>query len=152
MGLDMFLSKVKREQVAYWRKANAINKWFADHCADGELENCQDYPVTKEQLIELRDTCNRILSNAKIGIGKVKNGEVYNREIGKFVPCYETGEVIENPELAQELLPTESGFFYGQTDYNQWYLKDLRETVEQIDEILKTVDFDEYDIVYHAWW
>lgn len=28
MGLDMYLYKEKSEEVAYWRKANAIHAWF----------------------------------------------------------------------------------------------------------------------------
>lgn len=150
MGLDMNLYKVKRESVAYWRKANAIHKWFEDHCADGEIENCADYPVSEEQLIELRDLCTKIVNQSKLVDGKVKKGE---RLIdGKWEPIYVNGKTIENPELAEELLPTESGFFFGQTDYNEYYIETLKNTIEQIDEILETTDFDKEEIVYSAWW
>ena len=152
MGLDMFLSKVKREQVAYWRKANCIHDWFNNHCANGQLENCKDYPVTKEQLTELKETCEKVLKASKLVTGQVINGEKYNPETQKFEPCYGIGKKIEDPSLAQELLPTAKGFFFGSTQYDEWYVEDLQETVEQIDEILATVDFDEYDVVYHAWW
>ena len=73
MGLDMYLHRSNKvicphcgkeivgvgesEEVAYWRKANAIHKWFEDHCANGELENCKSYFVTKDQLVELQNTC-----------------------------------------------------------------------------------------------
>jgi hypothetical protein len=29
------------EDVAYWRKANAIHKWFVDNCQDG-VDECQE--------------------------------------------------------------------------------------------------------------
>ena len=45
--------------VAYWRKANAIHKWFCD--LDGGRDECQDIYVTKDNLIELRDMCAAIL-------------------------------------------------------------------------------------------
>lgn len=41
-------------QVAYWRKANAIHKWFVDNVQDG-IDECQESPVCFEKLEELRD-------------------------------------------------------------------------------------------------
>ena len=154
MGLDMFLNKVKieREEVAYWRKANAINKWFEDHCADGDLENCKEYKVTKEQLIQLKETCEKVIKASKLVTGKVVSGEKYNSETKKFEPCYQIGKKVEDSSFAEELLPTSEGFFFGSTQYDEWYINDLEDTVSQINKILETVDFDEYDIMYHAWW
>lgn len=153
MGLDMYLFKVKRERVAYWRKANAIHDWFASHCApDGELENCEDYLVTKEQLIELRDTCEKVLKASKLVVGQVVDGEVYNYETQRFEPCYEIGKTIEDPSLAQELLPTKEGFYFGPMQYDEYYVNSLKNTIKQINDILADVDFDEYAVVYHAWW
>lgn len=40
----------------YWRKANAIHRWFVENVQDGEDE-CQEHYVAREQLIELRDAC-----------------------------------------------------------------------------------------------
>jgi hypothetical protein len=45
--------------VAYWRKANAVHKWFCD--LDGGRDECQSIYVTKDKLIELRDLCNQII-------------------------------------------------------------------------------------------
>jgi len=150
MGLDMYLFKVKREEVAYWRKANAIHAWFENNVADGNLENCKDYYVSKEDLIKLRDTCKEVINKSNLVYGMVKNGEQLTQAGWKQL--YETGKVIEDPSVAQELLPTQSGFFFGGTDYNQYYINDLEETIEQINNILDTVDFEKYDIVYNAWW
>lgn len=166
MGLDMYLYKTSKtvcphcgkeiknstttEQVAYWRKANAIHKWFEDHCADGNIENCADYYVSKEQLEELLNTCKRINAASKLVQGKVSDG--YRFEDGKKVPMYRIGSVIEDPSVAQELLPTQDGFFFGDTSYDEWYLENVRNTIEQIAGILETTDFDHEDIEYHAWW
>ena len=45
-------------------------------------------------------------------------------------------EVIANPESAEELLPTGSGFFFGSTDYDEYYLEDLRYTSRLIAKLL----------------
>jgi len=41
-------------EAMYWRKANAIHKWFVDNVQEGE-DNCEEYWVSREQLAELRD-------------------------------------------------------------------------------------------------
>lgn len=153
MGLDMFLYKVEKEEVAYWRKANEIHAWFERKFGgDDGLENCRDYYVEKEDLIELRDLCQKILNNAVTTVRKVKNGDRINKETGKWEPIYEEGEVIDNPEMAQELLPRVNGFFFGDQDYDKWYIEDLKNTIEQINKVLETTDFDKEHIVYSAWW
>mgnify|MGYP003341723335 FL=1 len=50
--------------VAYWRKANAIHKWFVDKCQDG-VDECQETWLSREQLQELVDTCKNVLANKK---------------------------------------------------------------------------------------
>jgi hypothetical protein len=45
--------------VAYWRKANAVHKWFCD--LDGGRDECQDIRVPREKLVELRDLCASVI-------------------------------------------------------------------------------------------
>lgn len=47
--------------AAYWRKANAIHAWFVDNVQGGE-DTCNEYEVSRHQLITLRDLCQKILS------------------------------------------------------------------------------------------
>jgi len=47
------------------------------------------------------------------------------------------GKEIEDKSLAEKLLPTQEGFFFGSTDYDEWYLADLKSYIEQVDEIIK---------------
>lgn len=69
-------------------------------------------------------------------------------------------DVITNPELAQELLPTQAGFFFGDTNYNEYYIEDLKEYIRQADEIIADYEneiangTDKYDLdyTYQASW
>jgi len=45
--------------VAYWRKANAIHKWFCN--LDGGRDECQRIYVTMDNLLELRTNCDLVL-------------------------------------------------------------------------------------------
>jgi hypothetical protein len=66
MGLDMFLEarhKItnRAEEAAYWRKANAVHKWFVDNVQNGEDE-CRPHYVEREQLEELIDDCMLVIA------------------------------------------------------------------------------------------
>ena len=45
-------------------------------------------------------------------------------------------KVLADPSLASELLPTADGFFFGGTDYDEWYLNSLRYTALTLDKLL----------------
>jgi len=47
-------------RAMYWRKANAIHKWFVDNVQDG-TDDCRPYDVSPDCLQDLRDTCQQVL-------------------------------------------------------------------------------------------
>ena len=135
--------------VADWRKANHIHKWFVDNVQDG-VDDCGMYEVTKEQLEELLDICNKVINGTKLVKGKVANGQTF--ENGKWVDDYEDGEYIEDSSLAEELLPTTSGFFFGGTQYDQWYIEDVKYTITVLEKVLNTTDFEHEIVMYSSSW
>lgn len=116
-GLPFPIATVKAD-VGYWRKANAIHKWFVDNVQDGEDE-CREHYVSLEQLQELRTLCDTILKNR---------------------------------EQAAELLPAASGFFFGSTEYDEWYFKDLEDTINIVDAIFANPDKDDLEYSYRSSW
>lgn len=101
------------EECIYWRKVNAIHKWFVDNVQDGN-DNCGEYYVSREKLKELLNVCK---------------------------------QVLDNHELAPKLLPTQDGFFFGSTNYDEWYFGDIEKTYL----LLSAEDLDSndnYDISY----
>lgn len=92
------------EEVGYWRKANAIHKWFVDNVQNGN-DDCGEYTVTNEQLDKLKSICEAVLK-------ELEKGET---------------------SLAESQLPTKSGFFFGDTDYGQYYKADLEDTIKICD-------------------
>lgn len=61
-------------------------------------------------------------------------------------------QVIDNPEDAEELLPTQGGFFFGSTDFDDYYIADVKDTIEQLDNVLNNKKFDGWDFQYVASW
>ena len=54
LGLTGKRVKQVEAEAMYWRKANAIHKWFVDNVQEG-TDDCGNYAVSKEQLEELRE-------------------------------------------------------------------------------------------------
>lgn len=150
MGLDMYLiNATTDEKVAYWRKSNQIHAFFDREL--GGLEDCERKEVDKELLIKLRDTCKKVLDNsvlAPTGATEKVFGFTDKGLVEKEVPTF---SIVDNT-VAKELLPTQEGFFFGDTAYNNWYIEDVSETYETMNKILKEVDFDTATLEYYAWW
>jgi hypothetical protein len=106
-------------EAMYWRKANAIHRWFVENAQGGE-DNCERYYVSREQLLKLRDLCANL--------------------------CTQKVEA-----LAEDSLPTTDGFFFGSTEYDEWYWNDIENTVKGIDTALETFG-DGWHFHYQSSW
>jgi len=106
--------------AVYWRKVNAIHKWFVDNLADGKDE-CQQIFVPREKLLALRDQVEMVFRS-------------------------------KNNAIAQEWLPTESGFFFGSTEYDEWYWSDLEYTLKELTRVLAVTEGESVDFIYQASW
>lgn len=60
--------------------------------------------------------------------------------------------VLEHHDKAPELLPTCDGFFFGDTDYDDWYFENLEETIKICDNALQKVNWDTEVVMYTDWW
>lgn len=135
--------------VGYWRKANQIHCWFVENVQDG-IDDCGTYEVTEKQLVELLNTCKEVKAHSKLVDGKVQNGMRATKN--GWEPIMEDGQYIEDPTVAQELLPTTSGFFFGSEGYDQWYMADIDYTIETLTKVLEETDFETEMVTYSASW
>ena len=126
LGAEEFLSKHSysrvgsadvKVEVAYWKKANAIHKYFVDNLQGG-VDECQTTCVSREELQCLLDICN---------------------------------EVMEDRSKAKDLLPTQSGSFFGSTEYDEWYYDGIGHTIRQLTSILEDAP-KRWDFEYRASW
>ena len=114
------------EEVGYWRKANQIHKWFVENVQDGK-DDCGDYYVSLEQLKKLLDDCKEVLEK------KDKRGA---------------------KKTAKEVLPTQEGFFFGSTDYDEGYWHDIEDTIKIVEAIMEEESQGRTggDYYYHSSW
>lgn len=139
------------EEVAYWRKANAIHRWFVEH-VQSDHDDCREHCAPRETLQELLDIAQKVLTSCTLVPGKVTNGYALTRTKRGHVeePILEDGLLIEDSTVAAELLPTQEGLFFGSTDYDEGYYRDLEYTRDVLTRALSTNDDGAY--FYQSIW
>ena len=58
-------------------------------------------------------------------------------------------KVLKEKDLT--LLPTQSGFFFGNTDYDEWYFYDVKDTKKKLKKVLKSLKDDEVCWLRFSW-
>lgn len=108
------------ENVAYWRKFNALHNWFIQ--LSGREDDCSPIYVSKEALESLLNTLEEVLNvldNSEVVLNSetYMSGEIYTYKV------YKCADKIE------ELLPPTEGFFFGSTDIDEYYYNQVRNTI-----------------------
>ena len=53
-------------------------------------------------------------------------------------------EVLADNSKAEELLPTVDGFFFGSTEYDKYYFKEVAQVLKDFEKILQEYDMENY--------
>lgn len=180
MGLDIYFKRVNKidfqfakkkdtqeaydeleiEDMGYFRKVNCLLPFF------GYEDDCSIHPIEKHQieqlvstakkLLEVYDTISYQLHLQQIDLNYYK--EIYkdNQKMcnERCKPVLEKMEEIwkQFESVAQEMLPTTTGFFFGSQAYREYYVADLKDIVEIFTKVLDTTDFDIDQIFMYCWW
>jgi len=132
-------------EIGYWRKANAIHAWFVDNVQEG-IDECQTSWVDQGEIENLLTLCKTVINSMKF--------EEIEKPIGNhdsdIAPITKKEKTILDYGLARELLPTRSGFFFGDTLYDYYYYEQLEYTVKVCETALNLSDG--WAIQYHSSW
>lgn len=138
-------------EVGYWRKANAIHGWFVEHIQNG-VDECNTYIVPKVALEALLADCKRVLENSKLITVGTEVIKQFDTEKKEFVEQTVDKIRIEDTSVAEEILPHTQGFFFGGYEYDEWYVQDLKDTINIIEKVLETTDFEKEFVTYRSSW
>ena len=135
------------EEVAYWRKANQIHGWFVNNCE--EVVADVKYYVTRENLEELLETCKKVvemLNSSTKTTKKVVSGWSGGEEMYTDIEVYDTEDILE-------ILPPTQGFFFGSDSIDEWYKKDIEDTIKVLEDELSVPKIGYgADYEYYASW
>jgi len=111
MGLDQWLYKKQKDgkccKIGYWRKFNALHRWFVENCGKG-VDECQEIRVNTHDLRVLLETLKEIDDAIREG----------------------------NERTMQILMPPCSGDFFGSTNFDNYYKSEVRRTIPIIEKLL----------------
>lgn len=149
MGLDMYL---RAERYIYgWQEESEdsrLSKEIAKVLGLSETREVRCVKVDAGYWRKANQIHKWFVENVQEGIDDCGNYEVSRRDLLNLKERCE--QVLEDKSLAASLLPTTSGFFFGATEYEDWYYEDLEETIKIIDDALSFPD--SWSFEYHSSW
>jgi hypothetical protein len=152
MGLDGYLSK--KTYVKQWDFQKPEEKYHVTVTKGGELVKSID-PAKISYVVEevgywrkVNAIHNWFVHNVQGGVDECQQAYVSHDQLKALLELVET--VLADPKLAGELLPTQSGFFFGSTEYGEYYLEDLENTKAILTAVL--ADLGDGDIYYQSSW
>lgn len=152
MGLDMYLHR--KYYVKNWEH-NPIEERFQVSVKQNGLKYAGVDPKKVCEVVEEIGYWRKANAVHQWFVDNTQGGDDNNGEESyvsreKLAKLLEIAqEILKDHSRAPELLPTQEGFFFGSTDYDEWYFVDLESTVKIITEALK----NPYgDIYYRSSW
>jgi len=144
MGLDQALIKMSKETF------DLIDKWQRESRLD--THDAEPFPDVETERVWTGRKENHIQAYVEGEVGDVDNCgylPLSKTDVQRLVD--RLARVDADHEQAGVLLPTQEGFFFGGTDYDDWYFQDVKQELEEFRTILDEWDEDAV-YAYWAWW
>jgi hypothetical protein len=161
MGLDMYLYARKSISSIEWEPDTHNRKLNADYTILASLVGATDWMYDPDDLA---------FASVSIQVGYWRKvNAVHNwfiRELADgedncqpiYVPRSSLVDlkiicerILKDNELADELLPTGAGFFFGNTDYDEWYFHGIEKTAKIVTKLIEDVP-EGWSFEYQASW
>jgi len=165
MGLDMYLHAKKYVEKVKWEtlqnnsdlsydSPEAINPLWKDIVSTAQMSDIATdiYGVNVEVTCAYWRKANMI---HKWFVDNVQNGEddcdSYYVSQSKLLELLTTARqclFTKDPSL----LPPQAGFFFGNTDIDEWYWRDIKDTIKQLKRVSELPDFNQLSFSYQSSW
>jgi hypothetical protein len=151
MGLDMYLEG--EMYLGSWTEKSEVREAVADAVSAAEYME-KDGAIKVSIPLGYWRKQNAIhawfVKNVQGGVDECQRHYVEAHQLNDLrAACL---EVLADYSKAGTLLPTESGFFFGGTEYDDWYKRGLNDTVNVIDRALKAQKDLGLDLYYQSSW
>lgn len=143
MGLDQSLIRMSKESF------DLIDKWQRE---SRQTDDNVPFPDVETESVWTGRKENHIQAFIEGEVGDVDNCgylPVSKADVERLVD--RLAKVDADHTQAGVLLPTQEGFFFGGTDYNEWYFEDVKQELEDFTKILYEWE-DDAVYAYWAWW
>ena len=160
MGLDMYLYVRKYVPTRTWTDFENANPEFArlvEAVNAGQLTEegsftgaSVDIPVMywrKENHIH-----RWFVENCQGGVDECQIAYVPREKLVELRDLCQA--IVHQPQAAPSTLPTQSGFFFGGTEYDDWYMEGTRYTAARLSALLELIPEEtlEWSFYYQSSW
>ena len=104
------------QEVAYWRKFNALHDWFVKNVQNGE-DDCKEYAVYLEDFVKLQLCLSLVLDAQNTCLAGRLSEE-------------------ERDAICLENFPPTGGFFFGSKEIDDFYWEDVVSTKRIVESII----------------
>jgi hypothetical protein len=90
------------------------------------------------------------VNNLKEPVDNCQISSVNKNELEKLIK--DCMKVLQNKENAKDIIPTSEGFFFGGTEYDEYYFQDIVDTLSNMIKLNEEIDWDNEALYYTEWW
>lgn len=154
MGLDMYFS-AKKYMSKYFDTADVkrieqVNDIFGVTGIEDEDYGAQEVTFRVAYWRKANAIHDWFVKNCQDGRDECQEAWVSREQMQELIDICK--QIIADPKKADDLLPTASGFFFGSTEYDDWYMGQLQYTADRMEKILKDPAFAKADFYYQSSW
>ena len=164
MGLDMyfFAKKTTYKSFSKWDEPDRTNKVnypedlkiFSDYIYDRNFKSVQTETIYQIGYFRKFNALHSyIVKTFANGVDDCRDIILYKEDVEQIKKVLD--DVLnahQQVEKAKELLPTQSGCFFGGTDYDEYYFEDVKVAADLMQKLLDKFDFEKYQLIYEASW
>ena len=135
MGLDITFNRIKRVELSQEAQEDRFGMVALD-----ELYNNVELVYDELAYYRKVNFLYRYFSDYMDANGIMAVVDKY--AIEDIIECCK--EVLADNSKAEELLPTVNGFFFGSTEYDKYYFKEVAQVLKDFEKILQEFDMENY--------
>ena len=154
MGLDMYLYKKTFLHTGEWVREEK-------RCKVIVTEGGEPHPTIKpDKIKEIVEEVGYWRKANQIHNWFVKNVQKDQDDCREYRVDYEQlrdllnacEDVLDDHSKAEQLLPTGAGFFFGNTEYDEYYFEKVQNTYDILMSIMSAPDADTEEYIYQSSW
>lgn len=156
MGLDMYLSAEKYVSGSDYREGDKskfeeiVRLLDADTFVGGFVPNVQ-VQVSVAYWRKANQIHQWFVDNCGRGEDDCRPYYVSREHLQELLSTCLEVKARKHPDVANDLLPPQIGFFFGSDKVDEWYWEQIDDTIAQLDKILKEVP-EGWEFQYQASW
>ena len=156
-----YARKTTYKSFSKWDKSSKVDetnypedlKTFSDYIYGRNFKSVQ--AVTQYQIGYFRKfnaLHGYIVKTFANGIDNCQDIILYKEDVEQIKKVLDDVLKANTEEQAREILPIQSRFFFGETDYDEFYFQDVKDAAGLMQSFLDNFDFENYQLVYRASW